>query len=109
MQHPDTKPGFFSKLTAPFRRLAWRLTLSYTLVTVATLLVVELVMLGSIWYFVLASSTVPRQIVEMLQTYAAPEVLPLLSSESPDGKALQSWLEFFYTREIGRASCRERV
>ncbi len=100
MQHPDAKTSFFSRVTAPFRRLAWKLTLSYTLVTVATLLVVELVMLGSIWFFVLASSTVPRQIIELLQQHAAPEVLPLLNRESPDYEELQSWLELFYTRGL---------
>ncbi len=37
MQH------FARRLLSPFQRLSWKLTLSYTVVTVAALLVVEIV------------------------------------------------------------------
>ena len=39
-------PIAMNRLTTPFRRLQWKLTLSYTLVTTGALLVVELLFFG---------------------------------------------------------------
>jgi NarL family two-component system sensor histidine kinase LiaS len=83
----------------PFRRLGWKLTLSYTLVTVATLLVVEAVVLGLTWFLTYSSSLIPQQVSTILEAYAAPDLQPLLSGE-PDREALQAWLERFYSEGV---------
>ncbi len=54
-----------SRLLAPFQRLRWKLTLSYTLVTVAALLVVEIAFVG--WTFLtLRSISDPAQLSSLV-------------------------------------------
>ena len=64
-----------SRLAYFIRRLRWRLTLSYTIVTVAALLVVELVLLlGAGAYFVARARLTPRQLVTDVQENLVPAV-----------------------------------
>ena len=66
---------------APFQGLRWRLTLSYTIVTVATLLVVEMALIGAVAVTVSALSgqpNVPAAMVQLAMTQMAPSLRPLL-------------------------------
>jgi len=77
----------------PFRRLQWRLTLSYTLVTVGALLVVELVLLG-VLLILLGSDFLAQEIVETVE-----DTLPLrasiyLESSPRDIDGLNQWLQY---------------
>jgi NarL family two-component system sensor histidine kinase LiaS len=77
------KRGFFS-----LRRLRWKLTLSYTLVTVVALLIAEL-LLGAALIAFLASPVLPGFIVQDLKETAVPRLEPPLSETPPDVEALR--------------------
>ncbi|MGO8946352.1 MAG: ATP-binding protein [Ktedonobacterales bacterium] len=74
----------------PFRRLQWKLTFSYTWITVMTLglLVIASSVVGS----ELAAANVSHLAVEELQVQAA-EVEPYLSAASPDRAGIARWLQ----------------
>jgi NarL family two-component system sensor histidine kinase LiaS len=77
----------------PFRRLQWRLTLSYTLVTVGALLVVELVLLGLL-LILSGSDFLAQEIVGTVE-----DTLPLrasiyLESSPRDIDGLNQWLQY---------------
>ena len=76
--------AFFSNR---FRQLRWKLTLSYTGVTVATLLVVELVLYG-MWIgglaFSISSGILPAQLIESTVDDYAWELQPYLTASPPD-------------------------
>lgn len=76
------------------RRLRWKLTLSYTLVTVAALLVMELILIGVVLVF-LNSGALPRLIAEDLANTAAPRFAPHLAQTPPDARAVREELELF--------------
>jgi len=83
-----------------FRRLGWKLTLSYTLVTVATLLVVEAIVLAMSWMAYYSGSTIPRQMATLLDVYVTPQLRPFLQDAPPDVEGLRKYLEDMYTRGI---------
>ncbi len=73
------KGGIFS-----LRRLRWKLTLSYTLVTVLALLLAELALLAIVVGF-LASPVAPRLVAEdLLGNQVVPRLEPGLRGESPN-------------------------
>lgn len=74
------------------RRLRWKLTLGYTLVTVLALLLAELVILAAAMGF-LASPILPRLAAEDLSSQVAPRLEPGLSGESPDKELLRRELQ----------------
>ncbi|MDQ4042698.1 MAG: hypothetical protein M3118_02620, partial [Actinomycetota bacterium] len=71
------KRGFFS-----LRRLRWKLTLSYTLVTVVALLMAELLLVATLVAF-LSSPVLPGFVVEDLKETVVPRVEPALSETPP--------------------------
>jgi NarL family two-component system sensor histidine kinase LiaS len=85
--------AFFSNR---FRRLRWKLTLSYTGVTVATLLAIELVLYG-LWIgglaFLINSGILPAQIIESTVVDYAWELQPYLSTSPPDYASVANWLD----------------
>ncbi len=83
------KPGV---TRGPFSRLQWRLTLSYTLVTVAALIVVELVLI-LLLILVLNSGFLTREIVGTVEEGIVPEARQFLASEPPDLTGLNDWLQ----------------
>ncbi len=83
-----------------FRRLGWKLTLSYTLVTVATLLVVEAIVLGISWTAYYSGSAIPRQMTRLLDAYVGPQLRPFLQDASPDVVGLREYLEGLYTHGL---------
>jgi len=74
-----------------FQGLSWKLTLSYTLVTVAALLVVEVLGLGGVLLFVLNSNFMPRLASQVLVA-STDQIAPFLDESPPDLNGLNSWL-----------------
>jgi len=96
-------PSPATRFLRRFRRLRWKLTLSYTLVTVAALVVMEVLLFGALGLFLFASSFLPRRATQVLQQHAAPQVRPFLRGAQPDREALTRWLQTVYAEgvEIG--------
>jgi len=82
------KPGFFSP-----RRLRWKLTASYTLVTVATIVTVQaLVLVVGVLVLREALEWLPRGVREEMSSRLAPQVSPYLQGEAPDLEGIHRWL-----------------
>ena len=77
------KRRFFS-----LRRLRWKLTLSYTLVTVVALLIAELLLVAAL-IALLSSPVLPGFVVQDLKETAVPRLEPALSETPPDVEALR--------------------
>src|SRR5829696_6103674 len=77
------KGGFFS-----LRRLRWKLTLSYTLVTVVALLMAELLLVAA-FVALLSSPVLPGFVVQELKDTVVPRVKPALPETPPDMEALR--------------------
>jgi NarL family two-component system sensor histidine kinase LiaS len=80
------KRGFFS-----LRRLRWKLTLSYTLVTVLALLMAELLLVAAL-IALLSSPILPGFVVQEMKESVVPRVEPVLSETPPDAEALREEL-----------------
>jgi NarL family two-component system sensor histidine kinase LiaS len=76
-----------------FQGLRWKLTLSYTVVTVATLLVVELLLVVGIGAIVLNSNLLPGVLIYATETFITPQVASYLDRPQPDIDSLMNWLE----------------
>lgn len=83
------KGGVFS-----LRRLRWKLTLSYTLVTVVALLALELLLLSALVVF-LRSELWPAFIVQQIKDSFAPRLEEPLTQEPPDIGSLREELTLF--------------
>lgn len=76
-----------------FRRLKWKLTASYTLVTVATLLVLQLLVLGvGVVVLVELADRMPNEVIDRMSDDLAPAVSPYLAGEAPDLAGIHGWL-----------------
>lgn len=76
-----------------FQRLGWKLTASYTFVTVATLVVFEVLVLGGLLvalYF--GSQQLPSILAEEMATKTAPQLRPMLEGDEPDLTGINRWL-----------------
>jgi NarL family two-component system sensor histidine kinase LiaS len=81
----------WQSIRKPFRTLGWKLTLSYTLVTVVALLVVEIAILGVALIIILNSGFLPRLAAQAV-VGTAPQLVPFLDEQPPDVNGLNSWL-----------------
>ena len=90
------KPGIFS-----LRRLRWKLTLSYTLVTVVALLALELLLLSAVVAF-LSSELWPAFIVQQLKDSFAPRLEEPLTRNPPDVEGLREELTLFAGEDAPR-------
>lgn len=83
--------SLMQRLSAPFARLSWKLTLSYTLVTAAALAAVEVLAMGILVAVVSSPRFLPglaaRALIE-----SSSEVYPFLEDQVPDIHGLESWL-----------------
>ena len=79
-------------LPHPFRRLRWRLTFSYTLVTVAALVVVELALLGLL-LILLNSEFLSEEFIKTIRDGYVPQAKKYLENEPPDIDGLDTWLQ----------------
>ena len=84
------KRGFFS-----LRRLRWKLTLSYTLVTVVALLIAELLLVAAL-IALLSSPVLPGFVVQELKDTVVPRVEPALSETPPDTEVLHEEMRQFF-------------
>ena len=84
------KHGFFS-----LRRLRWKLTLSYTLVTVVALLMAELLLVAALVAF-LESPVLPGFVVQDLKETVVPRLEPALSETPPDTETLRREMRSFF-------------
>ncbi|HLV43900.1 MAG TPA: sensor histidine kinase [Aggregatilineales bacterium] len=83
------------KLLAPFQQLRWKLTLSYTAVTVGALLLVEVVLAGIALLAavsVLRSNLLPEILASNLSDVSAAQFRPYLAQDPPDIDGLNNWL-----------------
>jgi NarL family two-component system sensor histidine kinase LiaS len=88
-----------------FQRLQWKLTLSYTLVTVAALLVVELLLLGGgallFDWLVVRTGALARVMQATTESTYAPAVRPYLVQDPPSREGIDLWLRQFASRGDG--------
>jgi len=74
-----------------FRRLQWRLTFSYMVVTVGAILVVELLLLLGLLLFI-NSGFFARIVIQGLESDVVAEVRPFLAEDPVDREGLQAYL-----------------
>ncbi len=94
--------SLMGSIQSSFRSLRWRLTLSYSLVTIAALLVVEMVvmiLLGS--YFVNNLDLRPESLIENLRTEWTSTIQQFFSEEPPDIDGARAYLEDVQGSVIG--------
>ena len=77
----------------PFQGLRWKLTLSYTLVTLATLLVIEIIVVAGLGFLFIYSGIFPNAMVSWVDGFIAPQVAPYLENPEPDVEGLSNWLQ----------------
>ncbi len=82
------------RFIAPFRQLRWKLTLSYTLVTVATLLVLEALVIGGL--IVAGNLLFPYLIGRLAAPAIAVNIRPFLETGSIDIEGLNAMLQSQY-------------
>lgn len=76
-----------------FRRLSWKLTASYTLVTVATLVTLEVVLVGvGLVLLQGAADRLPKSVAGAMARDVAPQLSPLLAGGTPDLQGIHRWL-----------------
>ena len=75
----------------PFQRLQWRLTFSYTMVTVAALVAVELVIFAAL-LALLNSDLLVNTLVSAMRDSLIPQARTFLESTPPDLDGLNTWL-----------------
>jgi len=89
-----TLNSILSQIRLSFRSLRWRLTLSYTLVTISALLVVELIVMVLLMsYFVNNLDLTPENLISNLRAEWTPKVHQFFSEEPPDVDGLRKYLE----------------
>ncbi|MCI0395896.1 MAG: sensor histidine kinase [Chloroflexi bacterium] len=76
----------------PFRRLQWRLTFSYTLVTVGALVAVELLLFLALLLFINSDFLVNTMVQAIRDTFV-PQTRAYLESTPPDLTGLNQWLQ----------------
>ena len=87
-------PSSMHHFRLSFRSLRWRLTLSYTLVTIAALLVVEvIVMVLLMTYFTNNLDLTPGNLISSLRAEWTPKVNQFFSEDPPDVDGLRTYLE----------------
>jgi signal transduction histidine kinase len=85
-------PNIRQRLLTPFRTLGWKLTLSYTLVTVAALLVVEIILLLVVLGIIQNPGFWLLRLAADAMLTSAPEAARFLEQTPPDRNGLESWL-----------------
>ena len=92
----------FTQIRMSFRSLRWRLTLSYSLVTVAALLVVELVVMVFVMsYFVRNIDLTPENLISNLRAEWTPMVEQFFSEDPPDIDGVRDYLDNVQGSSIG--------
>ncbi len=87
------------RILKPFRGLRWKLTLSYTLVTVAALVVVEVIVVLGLWSILANPTDYPKTVISVIKSYVVPQVASYLDPTEPDLIGLQNWLRSTSTED----------
>jgi len=77
------------RIVSPFRRLQWKLTFSYTLITVATIFVIEILFLSIAFIYVGANET---QLFASNVYNQAQQAAPYFSQDKPNAASLTAFL-----------------
>lgn len=80
------------------KKLRWRLTFSYTLVTLGALLLAEIALIGALLIsvqYVRRSNVLPVSMVRYLQTQADESIADYLTAQPVDQANLQRWVDNF--------------
>ncbi len=94
--------SFFQTLRMSFKSLRWRLALSYSLVTVGALVVVEMiVMILLLSYFVNNLDLTPEGLISNLRAEWTPMVQQFFSEDPPDIEGARAYLEDVQGSVIG--------
>lgn len=83
----------FKTLLKPLQGLQWKLTLSYTLVTVGALLMVQILATVFVWFLVINSNIYARALIAIVKEELAPQIAVYLDAPEPDVKGLAGWLQ----------------
>jgi NarL family two-component system sensor histidine kinase LiaS len=83
-----------------FRGLRWKLTLSYTIVTVVTLLAVEILIILGMGAVILQSNLLSSVLIYATETFITPHVANYLDRPQPDIDSLTKWLESAFTEGL---------
>ncbi|MFC2042918.1 histidine kinase [Chloroflexota bacterium] len=75
-----------------FRGLHWKLTLSYTLVTVAALLVVQIIVVILVWVVITNSNIYPRVLIALVKEEIVPQIAVYIDDPEPDITGMAGWL-----------------
>jgi len=67
--------------------------LSYTQVTLATLLVIEIIVVGGLGFTFIYSGIFPNAIASWVDDFIAPQVVRYLNNPEPDVEGLSNWLQ----------------
>lgn len=95
------------RVRRPFRQLRWKLTFSYTIVTVAALLVLEIALISlAVYNISQEASTDPLATLETLETTYVPPASTYLSKTPPDYQALRNLLSSMKISEFDREPIR---
>lgn len=89
-----------NRLRKPFQGLRWRLTLSYTLVTVASWLVIELCFIAGFTIFLINTNLIPEALIYAVETFIAPQVAEYLDQPDPDIQGMAEWMESAFAEGI---------
>jgi NarL family two-component system sensor histidine kinase LiaS len=75
-----------------FRGLRWKLTLSYTIVTVAVMLAIQIMAIALLWMVFTRSDIYPMVVIAAVKSFLVTPVIPYLDDTEPDVIGLQRWL-----------------
>lgn len=94
LQKSSNHTPYLSEKFSIFRSLRWRMTLSYTIVTIGALLIVELVVMVILMtYFVRNIDLTPETLIPNLREEWTPMMQQFFSSEPPDVEGARAYLE----------------
>jgi signal transduction histidine kinase len=82
-----------SRLRKLFQGLQWKLTLSYTLVTVGALLVVAVIAVILLWWIITSAHIYPRALITVLREEIGPQIAVFIDDPEPDLEGLTGWLK----------------
>ena len=89
-------PRWLSRSLSVFRRLQWKLTLTYTLVTVGVLTFLLLVLMFVSFQLMFSTTQMSTTLTRAL-TAAAAELAPAMRESPPDLEALRAWTNRVFT------------
>ena len=86
------------RIVSPFRRLQWKLTFSYTLITVATIFVIELIFLSAAFTYIGSNE---NQLFATTVHSQAQQASPYFASSKPDTASVTAFLHGLETANNG--------